>query len=356
MQDAVFSGEADGFVYRRLGSPTVAALESAIAELEGTESAVACESGMAALHLALLAAGAHGGATVLAARDLYGGTNALLAQVFRSQGVKVVSADLSDLNAVAELLRRTQARVVLAETIANPLLQICDIPELSRLAHSADARLVVDNTFATPILYRPAPDGADYVVHSATKYLGGHGDILAGIVAASGEELQGARTLQQTIGHVLDPATAWLLLRSLRTLAIRVNAQCSNALTVAGYLHGHSGVAQVYYPGLPSSPQYALARRMFRRDLCGGMVSFDIRDADQERVFRFMDELRLIRPATSLGDVYSLLLYPWHSSHRSLGDEEKLAQGIGSGLVRLSVGIEAASDIIADLGRALDSA
>jgi cystathionine gamma-synthase/methionine-gamma-lyase len=352
--DAVLSGVAAGSVYRRLGSPTVDSLESALAQLEGTESAVACESGMAALHLALLAAGANAGTTVVATQDLYGGTHALLTQVFATQGVRVVFADLSDFAAVAQLLQQTQADVVVAETISNPLLQLCDIPRIAELAHSVDAHLVVDNTFATPVLYRPALDGADYVVHSATKYMGGHGDILAGIIAASGDELHAARSLQQTIGHVLDPTTAWLLLRSLRTLAVRMRQHCSNAMVVAGYLCSHPRVARVYCPGLPSSPQFALSRRLFPSGMCGGVVSFEIREADHESVFRFMDELKLVSPATSLGDVGSLVLYPWHSSHRSLSDEVKLERGIGRGLVRLSVGIEDVADIISDLRQALD--
>jgi cystathionine gamma-synthase len=352
--DAILAGRTEGFVYRRLGSPTVAYLESALAELEGTESAVACESGMAALHLALLAAGAHSGTTVLASQYLYGGTHALLTQVFAAQGVNVAFANLADLGSVALLMQETQARVIVAETISNPLLQVYDIPRLAALAHSEDARLVVDNTFATPVLYRPALDGTDYVVHSATKYLGGHGDIVAGVVAASGGALQTARTLQQTIGHVLDPVDAWLLLRSLRTLILRMRQHCANALAVARYLCGHHCVSRVYYPGLPSSPHFALSHRLFRSDMYGGVVSFEIRDAEQEQVFRFMDALKLVAAATSLGDVGSLVLYPWHSSHRSLSDDAKIALGIGRGLVRLSVGIEDTADIIADLRQALE--
>jgi cystathionine beta-lyase/cystathionine gamma-synthase len=351
--DAVLAGKAKGFAYRRLGSPTVESLECALAELQGTESALACESGMAALHLALLAAGAHSGASVLAAQDLYGGTHALLMQVFAAQGVNVIFADLTDLYSVTQLLQQTRASVVVAETISNPLLQVCNVPALAKLARAAHARLVVDNTFATPLLYRPALDGADYVVHSATKYLGGHGDILAGVVAASGRELQTARALQQTIGHVLDPTGAWLLLRSLKTLVLRMRQHCANALAVARYLYGHHRVSGVYYPGLPSSPQFALSRRLFPLDMHGGVVSFEISKAEQEQVFRFMDELKLVTAATSLGDVGTLVLYPWHSSHRSLSDEAKLARGIGKGLVRLSVGIEDVSDIISDLDQAL---
>ncbi len=352
--DAVLAGKAQGFVYRRLGSPTCSCLESALAELEDTESAVACESGMAALHLALLAAGACRDATLLVCRDLYGGTQALLTEVFAADGVNVVYADFGDLSRVAQLLLQTHAAVILAETISNPLLRVCDIPRLAGIAHSEDACLVVDNTFATPVLYRPALDGADYVVHSATKYLGGHGDVLAGIVAASGNHSQRLRSLQQTIGHVLDPTDAWLLVRSLKTLVLRMRQHCANALAVAHYLRTHQRVSRVYYPGLPSDPQFTLSRRLFPAGMYGGVVSFEIREAEQEQIFRFMDALQVISAATSLGDVGSLVLYPWHSSHRWLSDEAKLALGIGKGLVRLSLGIEDASDIIADLRQALE--
>ena len=352
--DAILAGRAEGFVYRRLGSPTVACLEGALAELEGTESAIACESGMASLHLALLAAGAHCRTTVLASQYPYGGTHALLMQVFAAQGVNVVFADLTDMDSVSQLLSQIHATVVVAETISNPLLQVCDIPRLADLAHRAGASLVVDNTFATPVLYQPALDGADFVVHSATKYLGGHGDVLAGVVAASGNELQTARALQQTIGHVLDPTSAWLLLRSLRTLVLRMRQHCANALAVAHYLSAHQHVCRVYYPGLASSPHFVLCRRLFSSDMFGGVVSFEIRGAGREQVFRFMDSLKLISAATSLGDVGSVILYPWHSSHRSLSDDAKLALGIGAGLVRLSVGVEDMSDIISDLGQALE--
>jgi len=353
--DAVLAGRAEGFVYRRLGSPTVTSLESALAELEGTESAVACESGMASLHLALLAAGANCGATVLASQHLYGGTHALLTQVLAPQGVHVVFADLTDVGSFVQLLRKVRAaKVIIAETISNPLLQVCDVPKLADLAHREGAQLVVDNTFATPVLYRPALDGADYVVHSATKYLGGHGDILAGIVAASDNHLQTVRSLQQTLGHVLDPSSAWLLLRSLRTLVLRMRQHCANAVAVARYLSSHPRVSKVYYPGLPSSPHFVLSRRLFPTDMFGGVVSFEIGGAERQQVFRFMDALRTVSPATSLGDVGSVILYPWHSSHRSLSDDVKLALGIGEGLVRLSVGIEDVSDIISDLGHALE--
>jgi cystathionine gamma-synthase/methionine-gamma-lyase len=213
----------------------------------------------------------------------------------------------------------------------------------------------VDNTFATPCLYRPASDGADYVVHSATKYLGGHGDVVAGIVAGTQQRCDRAREIQKLIGNVLGPNEAWLLLRGLKTLALRVRQQCHNAALVARFLDGHPLVQRVYYPGLPAHPQFALCRKLFPANLHGGMVSFEIGGAGPEDVFSFMDALRLVLPATSLGDVTSLILYPAHSSHRSLSEEERSRAGIHNNLLRLSVGIEEASHIIADLGQAFEA-
>ena len=353
--DAVFAGERSGYVYSRYGNPTVAALEEAIAQLDGTESALACASGMAAVHLALRAAGATSGSTVLAAQDVYGGTYALLTQWFPTQGVQAQTIEMSDLDAVAQAIAQTKPALLFVETVSNPLLKVTDIPALAQLAHQAGASLIVDNTFSTPCLYRPALHGADYVVYSATKYLAGHGDAMGGLIAASAAKCQAARELQKLIGGVLGPNEAWLILRGLKTLLLRVRQQCQNAALVARFLSTHPRVSQVFYPGLPTHPQFTLCRRLFPTNLYGGIVSFEIREADQEQVFRFMDALQVIVPATSLGDIYSLMLYPAHSSHRSLTAEEKERLGITPNLVRLSVGIEEASDIIADLAQALDS-
>jgi cystathionine beta-lyase/cystathionine gamma-synthase len=353
--DAVFSGEQSGYVYSRFDNPTVAALETAIAQLERTESALACASGMAAVHLSLVASGATPGSTVLAAQDVYGGTHALLAQVFIARGVGFHTVDMTDLSAVAEVIAKATPAALLVETISNPLLKVADIPALAQLAHRAQAELIVDNTFATPCLYRPALSGADYVVYSATKYLGGHGDVVGGVIAGSAERCQAARELQKLIGGVLGPNEAWLVMRGLKTLVLRMRQQSWNAALVARFLSSHPRVSRVHYPALPTHPQFTLCRRLFSTNLCGGMVSFEIEGADQEQVFHFMDALQLIVPGTSLGDVTSLILYPAHSSHRSLNEEERQRLGITPSLVRLSVGIEEASDIIADLTQAFDA-
>ncbi len=353
--DAVFSGQREGYVYSRFGSPTVATLETAIAQLTGTAAAVACGSGMAALHLALLAAGARPGNAVLTAEDPYGGTLNLLREVFAASGVHVRAVDMTDLNAVARAIEDSRPTVVLLETISNPLLRVTNVCRVAQLTHAAGAELIVDNTFATPCLYRPADDGADYVVHSATKYLGGHGDVVGGIIAASEESCQAARELQKLIGNVLGPNEAWLILRGLKTLVLGMRQHCHNANLVAHFLSSHPSVRRVYYPSLPTHPQFTLCRQLFATNMCGGVVSFELDTDDQVQVFRFMDALQLIRTGTSLGDVTSLMLYPAHSSHRSLSEAEKQRLGIEPGLVRLSAGIEDACDIIADLAQALAS-
>lgn len=351
--DAVFSGQREGYVYSRFGNPTVASLERAVAQLAGTAAAVACGSGMAALHLGLLAAGARPGNTVLTAEDPYGGTLSLLREVFAASGVRVHTVDMTDLNAVAGAIENSRPTVVLLETISNPLLRVADVGRVAQLAHAAGAALIVDNTFATPCLYRPADDGADYVVHSATKYLGGHGDVVGGVIAASEERCQVARELQKLTGNVLGPSEAWLILRGLRTLVLRMRQHCYNANLVAHFLSSHPRVRRVYYPSLPTHPQFTLCRQLFATNMCGGVVSFELDTDDRVQVFRFMDALQLVRTATSLGDVTSLILYPAHSSHRSLSEAERQQLGIVVGLVRLSAGIEDASDIVADLAQAL---
>jgi cystathionine beta-lyase/cystathionine gamma-synthase len=353
--DEVFAGTRSGYVYHRYGNPTVTALEEAIASLEGTEAAIACASGMAAIHLALLTAGVRSGCNVLAANDLYGGTYALLTRVFRAQGVHIDLVDTTDMEALSAAIAQTTPTTVLVETISNPLLKITDISAVAQLTHAAGASLIVDNTFAAPCLYPPAADGADYVVYSATKYHGGHGDAMGGLIAASAQTCQTARELEKLVGGTIGPNEAWLILRGIKTFILRARQQCQNASAIARFLSSHPRVERVYYPGLPTHPQFILARRLLAADLYGGIVSFEIKGADQEQVFHFMDRLRLIAPATSLGDVYSLILYPTHSSHRSLSKDERQRVGIRPNLLRLSAGIEELSDIIADLAQALEA-
>jgi cystathionine beta-lyase/cystathionine gamma-synthase len=356
--DAVFGGERAGYVYPRFGSPTVAAFERALALLEGAAApgkhgAVAFASGMAAVHAALLGAGVRAGSSVVAAADVYGATYALLEGLMSALEVRTRFVDITDLDEVAQAILAERPTALLCEIISNPLMKVADVPALAALARESGAALIVDNTFASPYLLQPLAHGADYVVHSATKYLGGHGDVMAGVVVCSEERARDLRERQKLLGANLGPQEAWLALRGLKTLPLRMRQHCANALTVAQWLEAQPSIARVHYPGLPSHPQHAVARRLLGERGFGGMLSFDLRDAGQAEVFAFMEALELVLPATTLGDVYSLTLYPAHSSHRQLSPQVRAALGIGEGLVRLSVGIEQAEDIVADLAQAL---
>jgi cystathionine beta-lyase/cystathionine gamma-synthase len=351
--DAVFAGTKQGYVYSRYATPTVTAFEAAVASLEGAEAAQAYSSGMAAIHASLLAAGVKAGASVVAALDLYGATFTLLRSLLASLGVNVRMVDVSDLEGMEAALKGTRPAALLVETISNPLLKIANVPLLAALAHRYDASLLVDNTFASPYLFNPLKHGADYVIHSATKYLSGHGDVLAGVVATSTENKSKLFELNKLVGGVLGPFEAWLALRGLKTLPLRMRQQCENAQRVAEWLDSHPRVAGVNYPGLAGHPQHDLAKHLFEGKGGGGVLSFEIRDVDKAMVYRFMESLTLCLPATSLGDIYSLILHPATSSHRSLTVEERARIGIPDSLVRLSTGIESADDILADLESAL---
>lgn len=350
--DAIFANARPGYVYARYGNPTVSALEEAVAVLEGGEAAVAAASGMAAVHLVLLGAGLRPGEAIVAARDLYGASYALLAGPMRELGARVTFVDVTDLDSTRAAIEAHRPRLVFVETLSNPLLKLADIPALAEAAHRAGAFLAVDSTFTSPYLLQPLACGADYVAHSATKYLGGHGDVLGGVIVSSGERIRQLRELLKLTGANLAPDAAWLVLRGLKTLPLRMRQQCENALQVACWLAAHPDVVRVHYPGLPQHPQHELASRLLRPGLYGAMVSFELPGGTRQ-VRRFMEALRLCLPATTLGDVYSLVLHPVMSSHRSVPPEERERMGIRDGLVRMSVGIEDAADIIADLEQAL---
>jgi cystathionine gamma-synthase/methionine-gamma-lyase len=354
--DAVFAGAKQGYVYLRYTSPTVSAFEAAVASLEGAEAAQAYSSGMAAIHACLLAAGAKAGTSVVAALDLYGATYTLLRTLLDSLGVNARMVDVANLGEVENALEETHPVLLLVETISNPLLKVADVPSLAALAHRYEASLLVDNTFASPYLFNPLKEGADYVIHSATKYLSGHGDVLAGVVATSAQNKSKLFELNKLVGSVLGPFEAWLALRGLKTLPLRVHQQCDNALKVARWLTAQPRVAKVNYPGLVDHPQHDLASRLFEGKGNGGVLSFEIKDADKAGVYRFMESLTVCLPATTLGDIYSLILHPATSSHRGLTVEERMRIGIPDGLVRLSTGIESAEDILADLESAFAKA
>jgi cystathionine gamma-synthase/methionine-gamma-lyase len=351
--DRIFAREEEGYCYARYGNPTSAALEDLIAALENGAGALACCSGMMALQTALLCALTDRPKRVVAAEALYGATVTLLNSVLEPLGVQTRFVDPCDLAAVEQAMAEHRPGCLLVETISNPLLRVPALDRLGELARRFDACFIVDNTFATPLLVRPIELGADFVVHSATKYLAGHGDVLGGLVVCRGEFLETLRALGRTCGPVLGAFESYLTMRGIKTFPLRVERQCANARTVAAWLKGHPRVERVHYPGDPDHPDAATVSRLLPEGLYGGMISFEIRDAGREEVFAFMDRLRLIVRATSLGDVHTMILYPAMSSHRELSPRQRRRMGIGDNLVRLSVGIEAPEDILEDLEQAL---
>ena len=350
--DAVFDGKKRGQVYLRYSNPTVEAFEAAIADLEMADAAQAYSSGMAAIHAALLAAGVKAGTSVVAALDIYGATFSLLNSLFKSMDVTLRMVDVSNHDEVESALKETRAVVLYAESISNPLLKVADIPALAEIAHRYGVSLLVDNTFASPYLFNPIFHGADMSIHSATKYISGHGDTLAGVIATSSENKKKLFELNKLVGGVLGPFESWLALRGLKTLSLRMKQQCQNAQQIAEWLMKHPRVTKVNYPGLTGHPQHALADRLFGNRY-GGMLSFEIQDAGKDQVYRLLEALTVCLPATTLGDVYTLVLHPATSSHRSLTAEQRAQVGISDGLVRLSAGIEAVEDILSDLEGAL---
>ncbi|MBU7011775.1 MAG: aminotransferase class I/II-fold pyridoxal phosphate-dependent enzyme [Theionarchaea archaeon] len=351
--DAIFAQKKKGFVYTRYGNPTNTALEEAVAALEGGEAACTFSSGMAAIHAALLATGLEKGDSVVAAHDLYGATYTLL-NLFTQLGIHIDFVDISDLEQVEAVVQNIKPKALIFEVMSNPLLKIADVPHLIEIAHTYSAQVVVDSTFTTPYLITPLEYNADYVMHSLTKYINGHGDVLGGVVICSEEKKVHLYELTKLLGANLGPNEAFLTLRGLKTLPLRMARHCDNAVTMADFLSEHPKIGQVIYPGLKSHPQHKLASQLFRKNCYGGMVSFEIKNAGQEEIFTFFESLNLVLPATSLGDIYSLMLYPAHSSHRGLTPEERQKIGISEGLVRFSVGIEDPADIVADVEQALD--
>jgi len=268
-------------------------------------------------------------------------------------GVTTRFVDVTDLQATESALRESHPALLILETISNPLLKVADVPALAKLAHANGAMLLVDNTFASPYLFTPYQYGVDFVIHSATKYLGGHGDVTAGVVASSQENKKKLYETNKLVGSILGPFEAWQVLRGIKTLPLRMRQHFQNAQKVAEYLTSHARIARVNFPGLPEHPQHALASQLFEGRGYGGVLSFEIKDADKTVVFRFMEALELCQPATTLGDVYSLVLHPATASHRALTPVERARVGIPDGLVRLSAGIEDIDDILADLEQAL---
>ena len=347
-------GGGDGvYAYTRYGNPTLEAMEIAIAGMEEQEAALGFGSGMAAVNAAILT-NVQSGDRILASRDIYGATTSLLSNVFMTMGVPTTFVDILDVEDVAAKMESLKPRVVLCETISNPLLRVTAIDKIRDLCREHGSILIVDNTFATPLLFPTGKHGVDISVHSSTKYLGGHGDVTAGVASSSLDRRTEMNEINKATGSLLGPFEAWLVLRGIKTMALRVEKQCRNAAVIADWLQHHPKLQWVYYPGLPNHESHETAKRLLPDDQFGAMVSFELKNGTQEKAWEFMRALQMIVPATTLGDVHSLVLYPPMSSHRALSPEQRQEVGISDGLIRLSVGIEDPTDIVADLERALD--
>jgi methionine-gamma-lyase len=344
----VFDGERPGFVYSRYGNPTVRIVERKLAAMEEGEFARLFASGMAAIHASLWSTLARGD-LLLTGRDLYGGTTDLLTHLVPRLGASWKRIDLAEGGEFDDALEAKPA-VVYFETPTNPLVRLIDGPRTVRLAREAGARVIVDNTFATPILQNPMQWGADLVVHSATKYLGGHSDVTLGVVIGRGENEKAIDTIRRSQGATPDPFAAWLLNRGVMTLPIRMRAQSAAAAAIAKAVDHSPGVERVYYPGLDGHPGHEIAVRQMRD--FGAILALDL-TGGREGAVRFMRGLRIIKLGASLGGVESLATHPSTSSHRTLSAAEREAIGIRDGLVRISVGLEDVEDLLADLRDAL---
>jgi cystathionine beta-lyase/cystathionine gamma-synthase len=345
----VMSEKAEGYIYTRYGNPTVRTVERKMAELEGAEDVAVFSSGMAAIAttiFTLVSAGDH----VVSTRDLYGGTLAFFKDVLPKFGVEVSLVEATDFDEIKVAIRES-TKVIYAEMPTNPTLKLVDVPKVAKLGEKKGITVVVDSTFASPYNLKPIQFGVDVVVHSATKYLGGHNDVTAGVVCGSESFVQKLKEMRKHLGGTLDPFAAWLLLRGLKTLGLRMERHNSNGMRVAKYLEKHPKVRRVYYPGLPSHPQRSIAKRQMKG--FGGVVSFEI-DGDFETTMKFVDNLKLCFLAASLGGAETLATQPVTCSHYFVGVEDRKKAGITDQLVRLALGIEDPGDIIADLEQAFN--
>jgi methionine-gamma-lyase len=349
----VVSTGRSGYAYSRISNPTTAALGAAYAELAGGAAGAALASGMAAIH-ATLASLVRAGDRIVAPVAAYGSTRSLL-RTFSGFGVIVDIVDTTDLDAVAAALAAAPTRVLYAETIANPTTHLADHAALAELAHRHGATYVVDNTFASPYVCRPLELGADLVAESGTKFLGGHSDVIAGVVAGTQERIAEVERIQIDTGATLGPLDAFLVLRGILTLAIRAERHATTAAALAAWLEGQDGVRSVLYPGLPSHPQHAVALRQFRPGVAGGMLAFEV-EGGRAAGKAVIDAMTLPELTASLGSVHTMVVHPPSTSHRQSTEAELLAAGITPGLLRVSVGLEDLDDLKADFEVALVAA
>ncbi|PUE31884.1 O-succinylhomoserine sulfhydrylase [Limnohabitans sp. Jir72] len=352
-----FAGEEEGYTYGRSGNPTVSSFEMRLAALEGTEACLATSSGMSSVMLmlfSLLKSGDH----VVYSQSMFGSTIKLIGSEFARFGVESTTVPQTDLAAWKAAIR-PNTKILFAETPTNPLTEVCDIAALADLAHNAGALLAVDNCFATPILQRPVAMGADIIMHSGTKYLDGQGRVMAGALCASDKMVREKfLPVMKNGGMVLSPFNAWVVLKGLETLDIRMRAQSARAHEMALWLERHPAVARVYYPGLESHPQYALSMQQMS-GMGGAVLSFDVKAGDPQtaraRAFHVLDSLKTLSLCTNLGDTKTLLTHPASTSHGKLSEDQRQAAGITQGLIRMAVGLEHVADMQADLARGLET-
>jgi len=346
----LFAGKEKGYIYSRMLNPTVEGLENAVAKMEEGHKGLACGSGMAAIHT-VFATYLKQGDHVICSEAVYGPTNTLLATVFRKFGVEVSFVDTDDLEAVKNSIK-SNTKILYVETPGNPTLCITDLEAASNIAHEAGAILVVDNTFSSPVLQKPLVLGADIVLHSLTKFINGHADVVGGLIVANDEDnYKKMRSTLNLLGGIMGPMNAFLVHRGLKTLAMRMERHCTNAHKVAEFLEQHPKVEKVIYPGLKSHPQYELGQKQMKGS--GGMISFEVKGGVEGGKV-VMDNVHLCQLAVSLGGVETLIQHPPSMTHAIMGREQRLEAHITDGLVRISVGIEDPDEIIADLKQALD--
>ncbi|WP_226581642.1 methionine gamma-lyase [Halobacillus litoralis] len=345
-----FAGEEEGYIYTRLGNPTVRALEERIAVLEGADKGLAFASGMAAVSAVLIAL-TKSGDHVLCSNGLYGCTYGLLQMLEEKYRV---THDFSYMQTEQEIHEKItpETSCIFVETPINPTMKVIDLTMVAKVAEGYGIPVVVDNTFCTPYLQKPLDLGCDIVIHSATKYIGGHGDVIAGLVAGSDEFISAlALSQQKDIGGVLSPFDAWLLLRGMKTLHVRMDRHSSNAQEIAERLNNHPRIRQVFYPGLPQHEHCSIVQRQMKDS--GGVIAFEL-DGDQKDAQKFMDQLKLIKIAVSLGDAETLIQHPATMTHAVVPEDKRREMGISNRLVRLSAGLEAVEDLWEDLNQALE--
>jgi methionine-gamma-lyase len=348
----VLTGVSHGYAYSRIDNPTTAALAEAVAELEGAEAGLALATGMAAIHAAIVSV-VRAGQTIVVTQAVYGTTRDLLVRVLAGLGVATEFVDPTDLAAVDAALARTGSPILYVETVSNPTIIVSDLSSLAGIAHRHGALLLVDNTFASPYACRPMEHGADLVMHSATKYLSGHADVLAGVVVGNRERIDAVRPILVDAGGALAPLAAFLVLRGLPTLALRMERHSETALELAAWLQGQDQVERVYYPGLPSDRGHEVASRQL--DVFGGMFAFELAGG-REAGRAFLDAMRVAERTASLGAVRTIISHPPSTTHRQLDADALRASGIAPGLLRVSVGLEDVEDLREDLELGLDAA